>query len=99
MSLDGIIRVIGSEPADADDMFGTQAPILAFVPGDRLAAQPQLRHAVRHLEGDAAQTLDVQLAAAIQAEVEALEKRSKTEQTRWDKEKERLEAALRRARG
>jgi hypothetical protein len=38
-------------------------------------------------------------AAAIQAEVEALEKRSQAEKTRWDKEKERLEAALRRARG
>jgi hypothetical protein len=37
--------------------------------------------------------------AAIQAEVEALEKRLKAEKARWDKEKERLEAALRRARG
>ena len=37
--------------------------------------------------------------AAVQAEVEALEKRSQAEQARWDKEKERLEAALRRARG
>jgi hypothetical protein len=37
--------------------------------------------------------------AAIQAEIEALEKRSQTEEARWDKEKERLEAALRRARG
>ena len=38
-------------------------------------------------------------AAAIQAEVEALEKRSQAEDARWDKEKERLEAALRHARG
>ena len=38
-------------------------------------------------------------AAAIQAEVEALEKRSQTEEARWDKEKGRLEAVLRRARG
>jgi hypothetical protein len=38
-------------------------------------------------------------AAAIQAEVEVLEKRSRTEEARWDKEKERLEAVLRRARG
>lgn len=38
-------------------------------------------------------------AAAIQAEVEALEKKSQTEEVRWDKEKTRLEAALRRARG
>ncbi|SED04020.1 cell envelope biogenesis protein TolA [Bradyrhizobium erythrophlei] len=37
--------------------------------------------------------------AAIRAEVEALEKKSQTEDARWDKEKERLEAALRRARG
>jgi hypothetical protein len=38
-------------------------------------------------------------AAATQAEAEALEKRSQAEDARWDKEKERLEAALRRARG
>ena len=38
-------------------------------------------------------------AAAIQAEMEALEKRSQAEKARWDKDKERLEAALRRARG
>ena len=38
-------------------------------------------------------------AAAIQAEVEALEKRSQTEEALWHKETERLEAALRRARG
>jgi hypothetical protein len=38
-------------------------------------------------------------AGAIQAEVEALEKRSQAEDARWHKEKERLEAALRRARG
>lgn len=38
-------------------------------------------------------------AAAIQAEVESLAKRSQTEDARWNKVKERLEAALRRARG
>ena len=38
-------------------------------------------------------------AAAIQAEVEALEKRSQTEEARWDKEKARLKAALQRVRG
>ncbi|WP_439375725.1 cell envelope biogenesis protein TolA [Bradyrhizobium sp. DASA03120] len=37
--------------------------------------------------------------AAIQAEVEALDKRSRAEEARWDKEKARLETALRRARG
>jgi hypothetical protein len=37
-------------------------------------------------------------AAAIQVEVEALEKRAHAENARWNKEKERLEAALRRAR-
>jgi hypothetical protein len=36
-------------------------------------------------------------AATIQAEVEALEKRSQAEEARWDKEKGRLKAALRRA--
>jgi hypothetical protein len=38
-------------------------------------------------------------AAAIQAEFDALEKRSQAEKASWDREKERLEAALRRARG
>jgi flagellar motility protein MotE (MotC chaperone) len=38
-------------------------------------------------------------AAAVQAEIEALEKRSQAENARWEKEKEQLEAALRRARG
>jgi hypothetical protein len=47
---------------------------------------------------DKAEQEHAKRAAAIQAEVEALEKRSQTEEARWDKEKERLEAALRRAR-
>lgn len=37
-------------------------------------------------------------AAAIQAEMEALEKRSRAEDDRWEKERARLQAALRRAR-
>ena len=37
-------------------------------------------------------------AADIQAEVEALEKRSRAENDRWEKERERLQSALRRAR-
>src|SRR3954453_15408691 len=48
---------------------------------------------------DKAQQEHAKRAAAIQAEVEALEKRSQAEEARWDKQKERLEAALRRARG
>ncbi|MCK1350578.1 cell envelope biogenesis protein TolA [Bradyrhizobium sp. CW7] len=48
---------------------------------------------------DKAEQEHAKRAATIQAEVEALEKRSQTEEARWDKEKERLEAALRRARG
>jgi hypothetical protein len=38
-------------------------------------------------------------AAAFQAQVKALEKRSQAEDAKWDKKRERLEAALRRARG
>jgi hypothetical protein len=38
-------------------------------------------------------------AAAIRAEADALEKRSHAEEARWSKEKERLVAALKRARG
>jgi hypothetical protein len=48
---------------------------------------------------DKAEQEHAKRAAAIQAEVEALEKRSQAEKARWDKEKERFEAALRRARG
>jgi hypothetical protein len=47
---------------------------------------------------DMAEQEHAKRAAAIQAEIEALEKRSQTEEARWDKEKERLQAALRRAR-
>ncbi|WP_035716487.1 hypothetical protein [Bradyrhizobium genomosp. I (2014)] len=47
---------------------------------------------------DKAEQEHAKRAAAIQAEVEALAKRSQTEEARWDKERERLEAALRRAR-
>ncbi|MBR1224259.1 MULTISPECIES: cell envelope biogenesis protein TolA [unclassified Bradyrhizobium] len=48
---------------------------------------------------DAAEREHEENVAAIQAEVAALEKRSRTENVRWDKERERLEAALQRARG
>jgi hypothetical protein len=48
---------------------------------------------------DKAEQEHAKRAATIQAEVEALETRSQAEKARWDKEKERLEAALRRARG
>jgi hypothetical protein len=48
---------------------------------------------------DKAEQENAKRAAAIQAEVDALEKRSQAEKARWDKEKERLGAALRRARG
>jgi hypothetical protein len=48
---------------------------------------------------DKAEQEHARRAAVIQAVVEALEKRSQAEKARWDKEKERLEPALRRARG
>jgi hypothetical protein len=47
---------------------------------------------------DKAEQEHAKRAAAIQAEVEALEKRSQAEEARWDREKERLKAVLRRAR-
>jgi hypothetical protein len=47
---------------------------------------------------DKAEQEHAKRAAAIQAEVEALEKRSQAEKARWDKEKGRLGAALRGAR-
>jgi hypothetical protein len=48
---------------------------------------------------DKAEQEHAKRAAAMQAEAEALGKRSQADKARWDKEKERLEAALRRARG
>ena len=48
---------------------------------------------------DAAEREHEKKVAAIQAEVTALEKRSRTENVRWDKERQRLEAALLRAQG
>jgi len=47
---------------------------------------------------DEAEQEHAKRAAAIQAEVEALATRSQAEEARWDKERERLEAALRRVR-
>lgn len=47
---------------------------------------------------DKAEQEHAKRADAIQAEAEAIEKRSQDEKARWDKEKERLVAALRRAR-
>ena len=47
---------------------------------------------------DKAEGEHAERAAAIQRELEALEKRSQAEDARWHKEKERLETALRRAR-
>jgi hypothetical protein len=52
-----------------------------------------------HSALDEAEQEHAKRAAAIQAEAEAIEERSQAEKARWDKEKERLEAALRRARG
>jgi hypothetical protein len=48
---------------------------------------------------DKAEQEHAKRATTIQAEIEVLEKRSQTEAARCDKEKVRLEAALRRARG
>jgi hypothetical protein len=58
------------------------------------------QHAVDKAQAafDEAEQEHAKRAAAIQAEVEVLEKRSQTEKARWDKEKERLETALRRSR-
>ena len=52
-----------------------------------------------HAALDKAAQEHAQRAAAILAEVEAPEKKSRAEESRWNKEKERLEAALRSARG
>jgi hypothetical protein len=48
---------------------------------------------------DEAERQHADRAAAFRAEVEAIDKRSQAEEARWEKERERLVAALRRARG
>jgi hypothetical protein len=48
---------------------------------------------------DKAELEHAERAGAIQAEADAIEKRAQAENARWRKEKERLDAALRRARG
>jgi len=48
---------------------------------------------------DKAEQNHAKRSAAIQAEIEVLEKKSQTEEARWDKEKARLKAALQRVRG
>jgi len=48
---------------------------------------------------DKAEREHAERAGAIQAEADAIEKRAQAENARWRKEKERLDAALRRARG
>jgi cobalamin biosynthesis Mg chelatase CobN len=70
-----------------------------------LAAQQKERarrqHAVDKAQSalDAARQKHEEKAAGIQAELEALEEKSRAEQARWEKERERLVTALRRARG
>jgi hypothetical protein len=48
---------------------------------------------------DQAERRHTEKIAAIRREIEALEKRSQTEESKWAKEKERLTTALKRARG
>ena len=48
---------------------------------------------------DKAEQNHAKRSAAIQAEIEVLEKKSQTDEARWDKEKARLKAALQRVRG
>ena len=68
---------------------------------DRQKERERRRRAVDKAQAalDKAEQEHAKRAAAIQAEVEALEKRSQAEENRWDKEKARLEAAMRRAGG
>jgi hypothetical protein len=47
---------------------------------------------------DEAERAHAKAAAGIQAEAKTVEKRSQAEEARWGKERERLKAALRRAR-
>ncbi|MEH2560095.1 flagellar biosynthesis GTPase FlhF [Bradyrhizobium algeriense] len=59
------------------------------------------QHAIDKAQGalDAARQKHEEKTAGIRAELEALEDESQAEEVRWEKERTRLEAALRRARG
>jgi hypothetical protein len=59
------------------------------------------QHAIDKAQGtlDAARRMHEEKTAGIRAELEALEDESRAEAARWEKERTRLEAALRRARG
>jgi hypothetical protein len=59
------------------------------------------QHAIDKAQGalDAARRKHEEKTAGIRAELEALENESRAEEARWEKERPRLEAALRRARG
>ena len=59
------------------------------------------QHAIDKAQGalDAARRKHEEKVAGIRAELEALEKESRAEEERWEKEMTRLQAALRRARG
>lgn len=63
---------------------------------ERERRQAAIDKALRDL--DAAEAEHAKNAAAIDAEREAVEKMSRTEETRWDKERARLREALKRAR-
>ncbi|MGY8685346.1 cell envelope biogenesis protein TolA [Bradyrhizobium sp. UFLA05-153] len=70
-----------------------------------LAAQQRERERRQHAIDKAQSALDAarqkheEKAADIRAELEAVEEKSRAEQARWEKERERLVTALRRARG
>ncbi|WFU16442.1 cell envelope biogenesis protein TolA [Bradyrhizobium sp. CB3481] len=67
-----------------------------------LEKEPERRqHAIDKAQGalDAARRKHEEKVAGIRAELEALEKESRAEGARWEKEMTRLQAALRRARG
>ncbi|HLH87011.1 MAG TPA: cell envelope biogenesis protein TolA [Xanthobacteraceae bacterium] len=65
------------------------------------AAERRQQHAVDEAQGalDAARRRHQRIDADIQAARKALEKKSQAEEARWEKERARLEAALRRAQG
>ena len=68
---------------------------------DRQKERERRQQAVDNAQAalDKAEREHAERAEAIQAEADAIEKRAEAENARWKKEKERLDAALRRARG
>ena len=88
-------------PKRANDQAADREAALAFEKEQKRRERERRQTAVEKAQSalNVARREHEKIASDIQAELKALEERSQAEGARWEKEKARLEAALRRARG